>query len=84
MRGKPLTKTNNRKDDATDSQPSWLNWCRLCAKRELSDQENSSIFAKNEAGKQGSDLATSVGKYFWVNVSINMYFKGFLIIFILF
>lgn len=63
MSSEPLTKTEN--------EASWQNWCRLCAKRELSDQETSSIFDKNQTGKQGTELATSVGKYFWVNVSLS-------------
>ncbi|XP_061387724.1 zinc finger protein 37 [Musca vetustissima] len=43
---------------------SWINWCRLCAKP---GEDNQSIFAKSDTG-QTSLLATSIGKYFWVNI----------------
>ncbi|KAM7351844.1 zinc finger protein weckle-like isoform 2-T2 [Cochliomyia hominivorax] len=55
-------------DNKEEAAASWLQWCRLCAKRELSDQETSSIFDRKHKGKHGSELATSVGKYFWVNI----------------
>lgn len=66
MRDKHLTKTNHTNDNDIHTQ--WLRWCRLCAKRELDEQESLSIFVQNESGKLDTDLATSVGKYFWVNV----------------
>ncbi|KAI8121010.1 Zinc finger protein weckle [Lucilia cuprina] len=69
MSGKSLTTTKNPKDgDEQSSSLSWHKWCRLCAKSELNDEYESSIFAKNEAGANEADLATSVGKYFWVNI----------------
>ncbi|XP_037825480.1 zinc finger protein 572-like isoform X2 [Lucilia sericata] len=69
MSGKHLTNINNPKDVQQPSESSsWLNWCRLCAKSELNDERKYSIFDKNEAGANEADLATSVGKYFWVNI----------------
>lgn len=63
MRDIHITKTNYK-----DIRTHWLRWCRLCAKQELDEQESLSIFVQYEAGKLDTDLATSVGKYFWVNV----------------
>ncbi|KAH8263651.1 hypothetical protein KR044_012264, partial [Drosophila immigrans] len=47
----------------------WRLWCRLCAKDDL--QGNINVFLKNEQTANGDmALATAIGKYFWVNVSI--------------
>jgi len=59
----------------TDLQPDrnsssdWRLWCRLCAKDDL--QGNMNVFLKNEDSSEASslELATAIGKYFWVNVS---------------
>jgi len=47
----------------------WRLWCRLCAKDDL--QGNMNVFLKNEDSSEASslELATAIGKYFWVNVS---------------
>lgn len=54
-----------------DRNPSsdWRQWCRLCAKDDV--QGNLNVFLKNEdSGEAASmELATAIGKYFWVNVS---------------
>lgn len=63
-----LKKEKQQDLDAVDAQPKWLNWCRLCATQNLSQEESLPIFTKNEKGKTGAELATYVGKYFWVNV----------------
>lgn len=46
---------------------SWLNWCRLCAKQQEEGAEVLNVFNKNEPAN--TTLATTIGKYFWVNVS---------------
>ncbi|XP_016984806.1 zinc finger protein weckle [Drosophila rhopaloa] len=47
----------------------WLQWCRLCAKDDL--EGNMNVFLKNEdSGEAFSlELATAIGKYFWVNIT---------------
>lgn len=69
MRSKHPTKSVSENDAVGCSETTWFNWCRLCAKRDETGQENSSIFVKNESGKPDGELATAIGKYFWVNVS---------------
>lgn len=70
MRGKQCSKLNNRTEDNKGGQVAWLNWCRLCAKpQDDSGQENSTVFIKDDTGKMDAELVTSIGKYFWVNVS---------------
>lgn len=60
---------NNRQEvevsTTVDNSTLWLTWCRLCAK---SEESNHLIFPKSDTG-QSSLLATSIGKFFWVNVS---------------
>nr|XP_016924907.1 zinc finger protein weckle [Drosophila suzukii] len=59
----------------TDLQPDrnsssdWRLWCRLCAKDDL--QGNMNVFLKNEDSSEASslELATAIGKYFWVNIT---------------
>ncbi|EDX05548.1 GD24229 [Drosophila simulans] len=54
-----------------DPNPSsdWRRWCRLCAKDDL--QGNMNVFLKNEDSGEASsmELATAIGKYFWVNIT---------------
>ncbi|EDV54623.1 zinc finger protein 79 [Drosophila erecta] len=54
-----------------DRNPSgdWRHWCRLCAKDDL--QGNMNVFLKNEDSGEASsmELATAIGKYFWVNIT---------------
>ncbi|XP_017047972.1 zinc finger protein 70 [Drosophila ficusphila] len=47
----------------------WRLWCRLCAKDDL--QGNMNVFLKNEDSGEASslELATAIGKYFWVNIT---------------
>ncbi|XP_017116401.2 zinc finger protein weckle, partial [Drosophila elegans] len=47
----------------------WHMWCRLCAKDDLEGNKN--VFLKNEdSGEAFSlELATAIGKYFWVNIT---------------
>lgn len=52
----------------TENSSSWINWCRLCANRDGQMYDTMS-------GDTGhSALTTSIGKYFWVNVS-SSYWK---------
>lgn len=70
MRGKQCSKLSNRTDESESSQAVWLNWCRLCAKpQDDSGQENNIVLIKDDTGKLDAELVTSIGKYFWVNVS---------------
>ncbi|KAH8352419.1 hypothetical protein KR084_004057 [Drosophila pseudotakahashii] len=54
-----------------DGSPSsdWRLWCRLCARDDL--QGNMNVFLKNEDSGEASslELATAIGKYFWVNIT---------------
>lgn len=71
----------------SSSYSDWRLWCRLCAKDDL--QGNINVFLKNEptiSGERGTDansgaataindlaLATAIGKYFWINVSVQQF-----------
>ncbi|XP_017081419.1 zinc finger protein weckle [Drosophila eugracilis] len=47
----------------------WRLWCRLCAKDDL--RGNMNVFLKNEDSGEATslELATAIGKYFWVNIT---------------
>uniref|UniRef100_A0A0A1X0E7 Zinc finger protein weckle n=1 Tax=Zeugodacus cucurbitae TaxID=28588 RepID=A0A0A1X0E7_ZEUCU len=49
----------------------WKHWCRLCAKED--DDSHLCVFPEiNEPGKLvDSSLATTIGKFFWVNIRPN-------------
>uniref|UniRef100_A0A034W144 Zinc finger protein weckle n=1 Tax=Bactrocera dorsalis TaxID=27457 RepID=A0A034W144_BACDO len=49
----------------------WKRWCRLCAKED--DESHLCVFPEiNEPGKLvDSSLATTIGKFFWVNIRPN-------------
>ncbi|XP_037960003.1 zinc finger protein 224-like [Teleopsis dalmanni] len=43
----------------------WHRWCRLCAKQ---DSNNCSVFSCKELDGVDTNIATAIGKYFWVNI----------------
>ncbi|XP_016961681.1 zinc finger protein weckle [Drosophila biarmipes] len=61
----PPTDLNPDRNPSSD----WRLWCRLCAKDDL--QGNMNVFLKNEDSGEASslELATAIGKYFWVNIT---------------
>lgn len=49
----------------------WQQWCRLCANQNNNDTDSTvDIFTKSEHNVVDGSLASAIGKYFWVNVSI--------------
>lgn len=58
----------NKSISPANDNMAWKRWCRLCAKED--DESHLCVFPEiNEPGKLvDSSLATTIGKFFWVNV----------------
>ncbi|XP_014086358.1 zinc finger protein weckle [Bactrocera oleae] len=61
----------NKSISPANDNMAWKRWCRLCAKED--DESHLCVFPEiNEPGKLvDSSLATTIGKFFWVNIRPN-------------